>query len=66
MNYYGEMRAALQQGKSANDAADYFCGQTVEILLGRLRQVSRPHLLKQLKRELRDFNMTTGKWGESK
>lgn len=38
------------------------CTLAARMLVGRLRSVENTYYLKQLKKELRKFNMTTGVW----
>lgn len=56
-----DMQAAIADAKRTINAADNTANQIAEILPGRLRHVSR-WTLQKLKRELRDFNIHTGKW----
>lgn len=60
-NPWDTMRAAIAQAKSVSSAADQMTRELAGIMRGRLRQC-RPDDLVRLKRELRDFNMHTGKW----
>jgi hypothetical protein len=60
-NAYDEIRNALVVAKLANDASDEYASRMAQLIEGRLRKVS-PHILKRLKRELRDHNIHTGQW----
>lgn len=62
MNAFDEMRAAMNEAEERIRAADSVSTQMAQMLRGRLRKVKYPHLLRDLKRELRDFDMTTGRW----
>lgn len=63
-NAFDLMRSAVAQAKTVMDAADSVATEMARILCGsgRLRRVSNPDLLRTLKRQLRDFDMTTGRW----
>jgi len=54
-NPFDEMRRAI------NNAADNAANSIVDLLDGRLRQVS-PYRLAKIKKQLRDFNMHTKEW----
>ena len=60
-NAFDEIRSALSAARAANKAADDYATNMAEILRGRLRHV-RPYYLKQLKKELQDFNALTQTW----
>lgn len=60
-NAFDTMRTALHEARMANEAADNFAAQMADILRGRLRHVP-PHILRDLKKELRTFNMHTKEW----
>jgi hypothetical protein len=62
MNAWDEMNAALSEARSRMKAADDCATAMARILVGRLRKVTSSGALCDLKRELRDFDMTTGKW----
>lgn len=55
MNKFDEMREAMQEAEDTLRAA-------ARLLSGRMRKVNSSYLIAQLKRELRDFNIHTGKW----
>lgn len=64
---YDEARAAMRDAQSTMKAADEVAGDIASILIGRLRCVNKSgyggtSTLRSLKRELRDFDMTTGRW----
>lgn len=61
MNRFDEMRAAVNEAESTLRAVDSIAEQLARMLVGRLRKVSSYYLSK-LKRELRDYNIHTGKW----
>ena len=66
MSKWHEMKAAVQEAEHTFRAADSISKDMAELLIGRLRKVSNSYVgndaLCKLKRELRDFNMTTGEW----
>lgn len=62
MNKFDEMRSAVQEAEATMRAADSVALSMVRLLVGRLRKCGNNYLLGHLKRELRDFNMTTNTW----
>lgn len=60
-NAFDTMRTALSEARAALGAADHYARQMAWLLDGRLRQVDA-NTLKNLKRQLRDFNIHTGDW----
>lgn len=60
-NKFDEMRAAVEEARTTLRAADKMAGSMASLLVGRLRHCDTWEL-RQLKRELRDFNMNTGSW----
>lgn len=64
-NPFDEVRDAVRAAKTQLDAADSIANSMAGLLVGRLRHVYTPEHLKALKKELRGFNMTTGKWDDS-
>ena len=60
-NPFDEMRRAINQARAINNAADNAANSIVDLLDGRLRQVS-PYRLAKIKKQLRDFNMHTKEW----
>lgn len=61
-NPFDEIRWAVQAAREQLAAVDAQTGKMAGLLVGRLRHVDAPEALRDLKRELRDFDMTTGKW----
>ena len=60
---WSEMQSALADAREDISRADTFVSQMVEIIAGRLRKGgASAHYLKQLKRELQDFDSRTGSW----
>lgn len=62
---YDEMSAAVKDAERTMRLADIATDSLVQLVVGRLRKVTswRGHdALKSLKKELRDYNMGTGKW----
>lgn len=56
-----DMQVAINEAQKTLSQADRVAQQMGRLLQGRLKNIS-PYVLEQLKRELRDFNMHTGKW----
>ncbi len=65
MNAFDEVRAAVDQAKSQLAAVDSVCNNMAHLLKGRLRNVSG-HVLRDLKRELADFDANRRVWKEHK
>ena len=60
-NAFDTMRAAVSEARMVMDAADNMAPRIAQLLPGRLRKCWIGDL-RALKRELRDFDMTTGQW----
>lgn len=60
-NRFDQMRAAVRDAEMTLNAADTVAGTMGSLLIGRLHNC-QPHVLKDLKRELRLFNANTGTW----
>lgn len=56
-----DMQGEIDDARRTLEHADQLAQQLARLLQGRLRKV-HSWTLKGLKRELRDFNMHTGKW----
>ena len=63
-NMFDNMREALSNAKDVQRAADANSTAMAQMLVGRLRHVDSVSVLRALKRELRNFDMTTGKWSK--
>jgi hypothetical protein len=61
-NAFDDVRAAVEQAKFQLAAADGVANNMAKLLCGRLRKVGSTMALAELKRELSDFNMHTGRW----
>ena len=61
-NAFDEIERAKRQADELNRALDRQATSLAGLLKGRLRHVDWKDDLRALKRELRDFDMTTGKW----
>jgi hypothetical protein len=61
-NAFNDMRAAVQAAEYQLRAADEAALAMASMLRGRLRKVDSKYALSALKKELRDFDMTTGRW----
>ena len=60
-----EMRQAISEAENTMNRADYCATDLAKLLKGRLRQVDvgwNGFPLKELKKELQNFNAVTGKW----
>lgn len=64
-NAFDEVRAAVEEAREQLRAADSVAYNMAHLLRGRLRKVEDRYVLAALKRELHDFNATTGKWKEA-
>lgn len=62
-NPFDEIEAAVHNARMLNRAVDRQANNLADLLAGRLKNVSEYHL-KKLKKELRDFNIHTGRWKE--
>lgn len=58
---YEQTRAYFREAKARINSADVVVDDIARLLEGRLRRVNAS-TLRRLKRELRDFDMTTGNW----
>lgn len=63
-NPFDETRSAVRNAKAQLEAADEVAGTMAGLLVGRLTKVWSVDTLAALKRELRDFNIHTGKWNK--
>lgn len=62
---FGQMVQAVEQAHTTIRRADMVAGQMARILKGRLRTANIPqHVLCELKKELKNYNMHTGTWRE--
>lgn len=61
-----QMNSAIREAEGVLRDADEVALKLALLLRGRLRKVGSGYLLGQLKRELRDFNIRTGKWKDNK
>lgn len=67
-NPFDQVRRAVSDAKEQLAAADDVAYLMAVLLVGRLRKIQMPgnygatDTLRKLKKELRDFDMTTGKW----
>ena len=63
-----EMQKAIDEASNVQKRADACAGKMAQLLVGRLRSVSRgdnywnKQALAKLKRELQDYNIRTGQW----
>ena len=60
---FDEMQTAIVEARYAIRTSDQLIGTMASLIAGRLRKSIVTHsVLVSLKKELRDFNMTTGEW----
>lgn len=63
---FWEMRKAVKQAQDTICMCERYVREMADLCAGRLRLSRASHYtLRALKRELRDFNMTTGVWKEN-
>ena len=69
MGLFNEVQRALDTARAADYAVNEHTKEMVRLVQGRLRKAysgsatyQEMQALKALKRELRDFDMTTGRW----
>lgn len=63
---FDEFDAAVTDARQTLIYADRTVKRLAGMMTGRLRTVDSTHILRQLKRELRDFDAVTGLWKEEK
>lgn len=56
------MREALKEAKRTMAAADAMTTDSARMIIGRLRNVKSIYVLRNLKKELTEFNAHTGEW----
>ena len=64
-NVWDEVRQKIEQAKAVNTACDNNATSMAELIVNRLKHVKGwrgTDALRALKKELRDFNMVTGRW----
>lgn len=60
---YWDIQKAREEAVRSLETADRAVRQASNLIAGRLKASSVPsHVLEQLKKELRDYNMQTGEW----
>lgn len=62
MNPFDDVRVAVDNARAQIRAVDSIATAMVRLLVGRLRCCTDGWALAALKRELRDFDMTTKRW----
>lgn len=60
-NPWDALRSAIEQAKNIQQALRSHANTMTDLLLPNLEQISNNRLV-QLKKRLRRFNMTTGRW----
>lgn len=61
-NAWDAVNAAVRQARDLRTATERQAFWLADLLVGNLRNVDSHSLLSKLKKELRDFDMVTGKW----
>lgn len=59
---FDEMDSGLKDFERTKNLLDHMADRIAGMLVGRLRNVDSPYTLRQLKRELRDYNPHTNRW----
>lgn len=59
-----EIETALNEAEAQIRRVDHMAGRLASLLKGRLRKVQWTNDLCELKKELRKFNIHTGRWVE--
>ena len=57
-----EINSSINDARRTIENADESTERMCRLIIGRLKHVNSPYLLKQIKKELRDYNMHTGEW----
>jgi hypothetical protein len=61
MNAWDAVAQAMREAREANRACDQYARQMASLIRGRLRSCDTSDLA-AIKKELRDYNIHTGKW----
>lgn len=64
MNEWDQVRDAVAAARRLDSALNQYANAMAETMIGRLRSVNSTSTLAKLKRELRDFNIHTGRWSD--
>lgn len=59
---YDEATQLLKVARASLEAADTIADGIANLLIGRLRKVRSGLVLRALKKELANYDMTTGRW----
>lgn len=59
---YDEAQQVLKVARTSVEAADSMATGIAQLLVGRLRKVNGASTLRALKKELANYDMTTGRW----
>ena len=66
-NRFDQMREAVTEAQTTFRACDAYTGSMAKMISGRLKKARVPdHILCDLKKELKNFNMHTGCWKDKK
>jgi len=57
-----EINSSINDARRTIENADESTERMCRLIIGRLRHVESRFVLKEIKRELRDYNMNTGTW----
>lgn len=60
-NPFDDLRDAIQQADEVNRAVQHYSNRMMQLLEPNLRSADA-YWLRKMKRALRDFDMTTGRW----
>ena len=61
-NAFDTMTAGIAEAERTLRVADNLSGRMARLLIGRLRRVQDPHVLRALKRELRSYDAQQKAW----
>jgi len=59
---FDTMKASIREARRTMEVSDAVAEDIAFILVGRLRKVRSTTYLRALKKELANFDMTTGRW----
>lgn len=59
---FNDVEGAVREAEQTFNLVDRFADKMARLLIGRLRRVDSTWVLKELKKELSDFNRHTGSW----
>lgn len=59
---FDTMKASIREAKRTMEVADAVAEDIAYLLIGRLRKVNSGTALRALKKEIANYDMTTGRW----